>query len=323
VQEADNHRRWDDAARAYEVWYVTWNDPRTGAGYWLRHVTEPGRGELWFARMDPSRPARTFGIHKRFPRVESTREPFGIDIGGAHLGHDRARGQLAGGGHDVRWDLRWDPAHRGYGVFPDLAYKLGIGETTFVTPNPRVALTGTLVIDGETLVQDGALAGQSHVWGKKHAYAWTWAHGVELDGARDALFELLGVRLNRRGVTLPPLFMLVLELDGERLRLNQFRHLVRNRASWRTGHVAFSAWSPRVSVEGELSCAPDALVEAEYEDPDGQRLYCANTEIGDARLVVKRRGRPPLELVAHGRAHFETGGRTRDPAIVHEHVLVT
>ena len=323
MQEADNVRRWDDAAHAYEVWYVTWNDPRTGAGYWLRYITEPGRGELWFARFDPARPARTFGIHKRFPRVESTVDPFGLDIGGAHLGHDRARGQLAGGGHDVRWDLRWDPAHRGLGVYPDLAYRYSIGPTQFKTPNPRVALTGSLVVDGETLVQDGAFAGQSHVWGKKHAFAWSWAHCAELAGADGAMFEFIGARIQRRGVTLPPLAMLVLDLDGERIGLNQFRHLVRNRASWRTGHVTFSAWSPRVSVEGELTCAPDALVLAPYEDPDGTDVYCANTEIGDARLVVKRFGRPPRVLESHGRCHFETGGRTRDPAVACEHVLVT
>ncbi|HEY1557929.1 MAG TPA: hypothetical protein VGF94_24035 [Kofleriaceae bacterium] len=319
MPEADNDRRWADGAPAYEVWYATWNDPRTGAGYWLRYLTEPGRGELWFARFDPARPERTFGIHKRFSRVESAREPFGVDIGGAHLGHDRARGQLAGGGHDVRWELRWDPAPHPLRTLPDLAYRFGIGDTAYVTPNPRVALTGTVVVDGETLVQDGALAGQSHVWGTKHAYTWAWAHAVDLAGA--SALELIATRLHRRGLTLPPMLMVVLELDGELYRWNQFRHFVRNRASWRTGRIELAAWSPFARLEGELTCAPDALVQAEYDDPDGQRLYCANTEIGDARLLLTRRGRAPLEL--RGRAHFETGGRTRDPAVACEHVLVT
>ena len=45
MPEADNVRRWDDARTdAYEVWYLTWNHPATGQGYWLRFVTEPGRG---------------------------------------------------------------------------------------------------------------------------------------------------------------------------------------------------------------------------------------------------------------------------------------
>jgi len=323
VTEADNIRRGDDARRdAYEVWYLTWTDPR-GCGYWLRYITEPGRGELWFARFDPARPERTFGIHKRFPRVESTADPFGVDIGGAHLGHDRAHGQLVGGGHDVRWELRWDPAPRTLRVQPDLSYRFGIGTSTLVSPNPRVVLSGSLAIDGESFAMDGAVMGQSHVFGTKHLHGWAWAHCTDFAGVDGAVLELVAARLHRRGVTLPSLLMLVLEVDGQVYRWNQFRHLALNRASWRTGHVELAAFSPLARLEGELACAPDALVQCEYEDPDGTRLYCANTEIGDARLVVKRLGRPPLVLESRGRAHFETGGRTRDPAVAREHVLVS
>jgi hypothetical protein len=322
VPEADNVRRGDDARRdAYEVWYLTWNDPRTGQGFWLRYITEPGRGELWFARFDPARSERTFGIHRRFQRVDAAAEPFSISIGGAELRHDRARGELAGGGHEVRWDLRWQPAERTLRVQPDLSYALRIGHSAVVTPNPRVALAGTLVIDGETIVLDRAVMGQSHVWGTKHLHAWAWAHCGELDGADHAVLELIGASLRRGRFTLPPLLMLVLELDGERLQFNQFRHFVRNRVAWQTGRVTFSAWSPRARLEGELTCAPEALVSAEYEDPDGTHLFCANTEIGDAQLALVRGGHTLL-LTSRGRAHFETGGRDRDPSVIHEHVLV-
>jgi hypothetical protein len=327
VPESDNLRRGNDARTdLYEVWYLVWNDPRTGQGFWLRYITEPGRGELWFARFDPARPDHTFGMHKRFDRVVSTDEPFTVTIGGATLGHDRAKGELSGGGHHVTWDLRWDPAREALRIQPDLSYRFHIGDSTLVTPNPRVAMHGTLVVDGETLPLAGAVLGQSHVVGAKHLYGWAWAQCGELEGAHEPLLEMVAARLHRRGLTSPPLLMLVLDVDGERLRFNQFRHLARNRASWRTGHVAFSAWSPRVRVEGELSCSPGAMVQAEYEDPDGARLYCANTEIGDARVDLYRRGltgwRHDRTLISRGRAHFEIGARELDPAITREHVLV-
>ena len=96
--------------------------------------------------------------------------------------------------------------------------------------------------------------------------------------------------------------------------------------TWRTGHVAFSAWSPFVRIEGEMSCAPEQLVATPYEDPDGTHVWCHNTEIGDARVTIHRRGprgwKDPRVLVSRGRAHFETGGRERDPAVVREHLLV-
>ena len=329
-----NHRRWDGQTPGlYEVWYLTWNHPETGQGFWLRYVTDaplsgPAHAELWFARFDPRRPDKTFGVHRRLPatRVTSSTEPFRLAIADATLGHDQAGGRVAAAGHDVRWELRWQPAAAPARLFPDLAYTLKIGETVVLRPNPRVLVSGTLVIDGETLSFDRAVLGQTHLWGTKHAYNWTWGRCAELDGAPDALLEFLGVRLHRRGITVPPMFMLTLDLDGEHHQLNQFRHVLRNRATWGTGRVAFTARSASVKVEGELTCTPDQMVLAPYLDPDGTQVFCANTEIGDARVTVYKRAgfawREHRTLEGKGRAHFELGARVRDPAVTREHTLV-
>ena len=47
MTEEHNHRHWDDSRRGiYEVWYITWNDPKTDQGFWLRYINEcPTRGE--------------------------------------------------------------------------------------------------------------------------------------------------------------------------------------------------------------------------------------------------------------------------------------
>ncbi|MDB4957226.1 MAG: uncharacterized protein JWO36_4795 [Myxococcales bacterium] len=333
MTELDNIRHWaGDKRGVYEVWYLTWNHPATDQGYWLRYLTEapsegPPRAELWFARFDPDRPDKTFGIHKHVPWSElaSTAEPFSITIAGGTLGHDRAVGQLSGDGHDIRWDLRWEPASHGLRLLPDVMYGGdGRAETIVQSPNPRVPMSGTLVVDGESLTFDRAVLGQTHVFGKKHAYSWTWGRCAEL-GAEGALLELLGVRLQRRGITTPPMVLVTLDLDGEHHRFNQFRHVALNRGTWSGSSVMFSAWSPTVKLAGELSCRPSDMVSAPYLDPDGTHVFCANTEIGDARLTVwKRSGLRWLEhrrLEGNRRAHFEIGGRVRDPAVVREHVL--
>jgi hypothetical protein len=333
--EHHNIRHWDAGERGvYEVWYLTWNHPRTDQGFWLRYITEaplhgPPRAELWFARFDPKDPARTFGIHKQLPwdQLASGAEPFSLAIGKSRLGHDHAVGQLAGNGHEVSWDLRWQAAPGVLRQLPAVMYaRGGLGETTVQSPNPRVAMSGTLVVDGEQLAFDRAIMGQTHLWGRKHAYSWTWGRCAEFAGAPDALLEILGVRLQRRGTTLPPMFLVSLDLDGEHYRFNQFRHVVRNRGQWSGSRVTFTGWSPLVKIEGELVCEPDQMVVAPYLDPDGTEVFCSNTEIGDARVTVYRRSglawREYRVIEGKRRAHFELGGRVRDPAVSREHVLV-
>jgi hypothetical protein len=138
----------------------------------------------------------------------------------------------------------------------------------------------------------------------------------------DDLLELLAVRLYRRGRMLPPLVMVQL---GDRT-LNQFRHVAVNRARWDIGKVAFTAQSALVKLEGELTCTADQMINAPYQDPDGTPVFCANTEIGDAWVIEHRRGafgwREHRRLSARGRAHFEVGGRERDPRVTRDHQLL-
>jgi hypothetical protein len=342
--ERDNVRVWaPDQQGVYEVWYATWNHPGTGQGFWLRFITEAPtlgsggvptfgeapRGELWFARFDPNRPERTFGIHKRFGDVASGADPFRIAIAGCELGHDHSFGELAGDGHDVRWDLRWEPAVRTLRFYPDVMYggATGRAPTMAHSPNPRVPLSGTLLVDGEELTFDRAYAGQSHVWGKKHALAWAWGHCADFAGAPDALLEIIAAKIQRRGITSPNLVMVALDLDGEQHRLNQFRHVALNRGRWSTGRIELSARSLDVRVDVELTCAHEDLVNAPYVDPDGTEVFCANTAIGNARVTIYKRSglrwREHRRLEVRRRAHFETGGRVRDPRAAWLHVLVT
>jgi hypothetical protein len=333
MTEQLNHRQFADQRGRYEVWYLTWNHPTTGQGMWLRFVIESSndghaRGEMWFARFDPHDAERTFGVHRRYPiaEVTSSTAPFNVRIGKSELGHAHTFGAFDGDGHAIAWDLRWEPSPKPLPFYPDLAYKLGIGETTALSPNPRVEITGSIVIDGERLAFDKAPLGQSHVWGKKHAFSWTWARVADFTGAPGSILELLAARLHRRGVTLPPLVMATLELDGERHQLNQFRHVARNRASWGGTTVTFAARSTSLEIKGEFTAPPESFVMAPYLDPDGTEVWCANTEIGDARIVISRRSgfrwREIRTLVSRGRAHFELGGRERDPAVTHRHVTV-
>ena len=174
--EALNLRQCSPISRGtYEVWYLTWNHPGTGQGFWLRYVLEapdhgPARGELWFARFDPRAPrphvrrpsplsrGRSSAIRARRSSSRSTRagsvttHTFGAFDGDGP--HDRVGPALA------------TRRGRSRSSCPTSRTRSGIGETAVASPNPRVAMTGSLVVDGERLSFDKATLGQTHVWGK-------------------------------------------------------------------------------------------------------------------------------------------------------------
>ncbi len=343
--EADNLRRWDGQRRGhYEVWYLTLNDPASRDGYWIRYTLEApldGQGEpyaqLWFARFDAAGVAdgaRTFGINRKFPiaafvsPMPGAGEPFSVTIGGNRLGHDSAKGAISGDGHAAEWDLRWTPAGKTLHQLPSFFYRGGgLAQTTVLSPNVDVVIDGTITVDGKRFDVRGARGGQTHLWGKKHAYAWAWGHCNAFDDAPRAAFEVLSVRLVRRGLKLPPMTVATLWLDGEEIVLNRLEQaLLAPAYETSTGRYRFVARSFGERLEGEFSCRPEDLVRASYHDPDGEASYCHNSCIGDLRLTLSRRvrgrWRETARLVAPRRGHFEVAGRTKDPAVTAEHVTV-
>jgi hypothetical protein len=331
-----NRPRWSGAGGHYEVWYATLSDPRSQTGFWIRYTLEApkfGHGEpyaqLWFACFDARNPKHTFGINRKFPVRElvTGNEPFRVRIGDAELRIDGLRGQLAGDGHSAEWDLRWSPSEKVHLHLPDLAYAGRWADTQVLAPQLNVAARGRIVADGRTYELDGAPLGQTHLWGRKHAYSWAWAHCNAFDGDRGVALEALTVRLKRGPVVLPKLTLLTLVQEGgepEVIDFRQFRTLPLARSEYGTGRYWLRAAGPRYKVEAELTCRPEDMVMAEYVDPDGEPAFCHNTECGDATVKIWRRGpfgwKELRTLRADKTAHWEWGARAGDPLVKKRHV---
>ncbi len=336
---ADNVRRWDGETRGrYEVWYLTANHAATQTGFWIRYTLEApteasGAGDayaqLWFARSDARDPTRTFGINRRFPikSMTAASSPFDLGIASNTIEHDRARGAIAGDGHDARWDLRWEPSAHTHRMLPDVMYaRGGLGETTVLCPSIAAPLSGTIVVDGDAYVLGGERVGQTHIWGKKHAFEWAWGHCNRFDDHDGAWLESLTVKLRRGGRTLPAMTIPTLHVGGETFAFNQFHNTPFNRAEYGTGYYRFRATGLRARIEGEFSCRTDDMLVAHYHDPDGEPSFCANTTVGDLRVTLFRRSggrwREAARLVAPRRGHFEVASRQRDAAVVKDHVTI-
>ena len=341
----DNHMAWERQPGHYEVWYVTLSHKKSGAGFWIRYTLEapdpqigPPYAQLWFSRGDAERPERTFGINRRFPidLLQTERDPFRVQIGTAQLDRSSLVGALRGGGHDVSWDLRYLPATRTHFHLPKLAYARGgrMVDTVVFSPNLSIPLRGTITVDGERYDFDGDPAGQTHLFGRKHAYAWAWAHCNAFDSGENhgvAVLEALTVQLRRGPIVLPKLTTLAVYpdgLSGEEVAFKEPWQIPLARSSYRTGHYELHGSSATVKVAATLACRPEDMVRTEYVDPDGEPAYCHNTVVGSCELQLWRRKHPgsPWQawrtLSSRRGAHWEWGGRAGDSQVPHRHVTV-
>ena len=120
--------------------------------------------------------------------------------------------------------------------------------------------------------------------------------------------------------------MIGAKIDGKRYACNQLRHTVINRAHWSTGLYEFSAINSQIRIRGAFRATPVQLITAPYHDPDGDAVYCANTEIGDVELTMQlRQGfgwSAQRVLKSVGSAHFETGSQQADPMVTRMHKVI-
>ena len=76
-----NALQWDGEPGHYEVYYLTFTDPASGVGFWIRYTMVaplPETGEeatcsLWFMAMDPADPSANVGEKVSFPVVAAER----------------------------------------------------------------------------------------------------------------------------------------------------------------------------------------------------------------------------------------------------------
>ena len=342
-----NRMMWRGQAGHYEVWYLTLSHLLSRTGFWIRYTLEspsPSHGQpyvqLWFCRGDAQDPGRNFGINQRFPisTLASLQSPFSIRIGDAQLSHHSMRGELSGDGHHVRWDLQWRPAEKTHLFLPQSLYRepFGIAETLVLSPNLSIAIRGTIEVDGQVYELKDDPGGQTHLWGRKHAYAWAWGHCNAFRDASDptrpsqAVLETLSVRM-RRGPVVVPLTLFALYPDGlagDCIRFTEWSDLPFCRSDYRTGHYSLLGQGGRYKVEARFSCQADDMLRSEYVDPDGTPAYCHFAAAAHCHLTLWQRPLPTAgwrlerELRSESGAQFEWGGRAGDSLVRRRHVTV-
>jgi hypothetical protein len=326
-----NALRWDGGPGHYEVYYLTLTDPGTGVGIWIRYTMLaplPGTGEqsscsLWFIATDP-RPGNVGALARKasFPvqELSTQAEPFSLRIGDATLTNSGMSGRF----EDVSWELEWEPCERPYEHVHPVLRRARIAQTILVLPQPDVAINGSISFAGSELTLDGARGAQAHLYGSKHASSWAWAHCNDLrtldgDPAPGAFVDGVSVIVPRLGHEVGPSTPMVGRIDGRDFCSTSPLRVLANASTFTLTGWRFEAIAGARTLVGEVDADRDQLAGVTYHDPDGELVYCYNSESASMRLHLYERSRRvggwthKQTLTAPGRAHFEYAQRTRVP----------
>jgi hypothetical protein len=331
VTERWNAMQWEGGPGHYEVWYVTFTDPATGVGFWIRYTmvaplpetAEQATCSLWLMAMDPADPGRNVGKKVSFPvsQMSSTAAPFELRIGDATLTDRGMAGSLEDGGIACEWNLSWEPRLPAYGHVHPFLQRAKIAKTVLFLPHPDVDVRGFVQIGERRIDVAVAGGGQAHLWGSKHATRWAWAHCNDFtgpDGRRrnDTFIDGVSVYVPRFGRQIGPNTPVVARIGGTDLLSIGPLAVTRNPSEFGLDHWRFEARAGRRKATCEVSARREDLVGVTYHDPDGELAYCYNTEVADLRLDLWERDgrRTPWrkvdELRSERHAHFEYAQRT-------------
>src|SRR5690606_17110403 len=133
-----------------------------------------------------------------------------------------ARGRVGAGARRVAWDLAFGPSAGAFRHVSPQLYRLRVASSAVSTPALALPVSGTVEVAGRRVVLEDAIAEQGHVYGRRHADRWTWAHCHDFVGAPGLVFEGVSAQVRKLGLLLPAASPLLVQdsADGVALAWN-------------------------------------------------------------------------------------------------------
>ncbi|MBI5883148.1 MAG: hypothetical protein HZB91_08595 [Elusimicrobia bacterium] len=267
----------------HEAWFLKANDPASRDAFWLRYTLERSgngvEGRLWYAVFDAKERKVASGTWTE-PEAGACH---GLAMGGQAVwrvgGSILSTASASARGPKAEWRLSWEPSDvPPFPFVPPWLYLWGLAGTVYTSPIPAAVFNGEVSVHGRTYRFSQALGSIGHLWGRRKAESWRWAHAVFLgkNGKVGSVFEILSARGRLGPFVLPPVTRAHLWRDG--------RHHASAWQGCRTW-AADKGWGFFVNFDGfsgQGVCVPDEGLTAEfdYHDPDGRTLSCRNSKVG-------------------------------------------
>jgi len=302
-----------------ESYFLKANDPAGDKAVWIKATIfassrEPGRvlSEGWAIFFDrTSGKSVNVAVKSTRPFSDTSFSGSGLDISWPDFSMKpgSAKGSIEMREHAISWDLASDgELSPVVPFFSPRMYEGSFPKSKTVTPYPKLAMNGTVTVDGTTHELRGWRGMQGHNWGRGHADLYAWSQCNLWDHDEDFILEAFSGRV-RVGPIMTPLITIVCARHrGVRYDFNRPIQLARARGDVTPRAYTFSARSGVATIEGLLEAPAEDMVGLHYANPDGQMTYCLNSKLASARIRFEASGRAPLELTSRSAA-LEVGTR--------------
>jgi hypothetical protein len=299
------------SAPYYESRYVRANNPLRAQALWLREtllLTKSGLGsaDVWVMMFDPEGAG-----NKALKRTHLTNDsdfrtdPWNVRIGTTSLDDRSATGSVEG----ASWKLAIEPGDEApVKLLTERGYRAPFPTAKTLVRHPLARFDGNLELNEIRLDIDGWIGSVNHNWGRRHTPAYAFGQVCGFDDAPNSTLEIVTARAGLGPVLAPPVTLFVLRYRANSATEFAVRSVLNarhTRGTYRPFAWSFGARVDGLSMEGEISAEPTAVIGLTYTDTNGKSKYCYNSAIASCRLRLSGAAVGTVELTARRRAMFE------------------
>jgi hypothetical protein len=281
----------------YESFFQRANHPTRPLAFWIRYtIFSPhdrpvdAIGELWAVYFN-GETGNHITVKQEVPFREGTfnTEALSVKIADALLDKNKLRGDVASGGHQISWDLRFTGQADPIFLLPPGFYKTGFPKAKSLVGLPMAVYNGLLNVDGQEVAIAGWIGSQNHNWGSRHTDHYAWGQVAGFDTHPNSFLEIATVRIKVGPFWTPYLTPLMLRHQGEEIVLNGLLQMFRAKGTFHYFSWDFQSETDTICVEGTITAPRDAFVGLNYYNPPGGSKHCLNTKIASCQLKVTRK----------------------------------